>query len=230
MLEENIAVLSRAHLNGMFGIERARFKCLDVVHVDERQNIFIIDAVDFGNFVAGAESVEEVQERHSRFKRRQMGDKSQVHRLLNRVGRQHGESRLAARHNVRVVSENVESVAGDASCANVEDAGQQFARDFVHIWNHQQQTLAGGIGSGKRACHKRAVHSARRARFGLHFRDAERLSEHVYSSLSSPFVGIFGHGRGGSNGVNSGDFAESVRYMRSGGITVDCHFLHREPP
>ena len=157
-----------------------------------------------------------------------MGDESEVHDFLDAVGAQHRETGLAAGHDVGMVAEDVERACGKRTRRNVEHGGKQLARDFIHIGDHEQQTLGRGVSGGQRARGQRTVHGARSAAFGLHFRDAERLPEHVQLSLGCPFVGGFRHRRRRSDGIYRRYFGERVRDVRSGGISVDCHLFHLE--
>ena len=47
-------------------------------------------------------------------------------------------------------------------------AGQLLAGDLVHVGDHQQQALGGGVGGGQGAGGQRAVHRAGGAGLGLH--------------------------------------------------------------
>ena len=169
VLEINVAVLSGAHLNGMLGIKRARFEASDIFHIHKGKNLVVFDAVDFAYLVAGAESVEKVEERHAGFKRGKVRDKRKVHDFLHGIGGQHGKTGLTARHYVRMVTEDVKRVRGKRPGADVEHGGKKLARDFVHIGDHQQQALACGVSGSQCARHQRAVHRTCGAAFGFHF-------------------------------------------------------------
>ena len=171
VLEVNVAVLRGTLLNGVFGVQSARSEIVDIFHVDQFLHVFVIDGVDLADLVRGTESVKEVDERNFCLQRGQVSDQRKVHSFLNGTGRQHCKTGLTASHNVGVIAENVQSVRRQSSGGNVEDAGQQFARDLVHIRDHQQQSLAGGVSRRQRACAKGAVNGACRTRFGLHLRD-----------------------------------------------------------
>ena len=230
VLEVSIAVLSRTFLNRVIGVQRSLSEILDIFHIDEFLHILIVDSLDLGYFVARSETVEEVKERNFGFKRGKMRNQSKVHNFLNGVGSKHRESRLAASHNVGMVAENVKRMSGKGSRADVENAGEKFARDLIHVRDHKKKTLRCGVSNSQRACGKRTVNRACRAALGFHLGKAQRLTEHVQSALSRPFVSHFRHRRRRRDGVNRGDFAERVGDVRSGGITVDSHFLHCCPP
>ena len=230
VLEVDVGILRRACLMRMFGVEGTCAETVDIVKVDEGLDFVVVDDVDFADFVRGSETVEEVYERYGGFEGGKMCHKAQVHNFLNGVGREHSKAGLTASHNVRVVAEDAECVSGESSCGNVENAGEKFARDFVHIGNHQQQTLACGEGGGHRACGERTVNRTCRAGFGLHFGDFKHVAQYVFSALTRPFVAVFSHGRGGRNGVNCRNVGERIRDMRRSGITVDSHLFHKRPP
>ena len=154
-----------------------------------------------------------------------MGDEREVHDLLDGVGAQHRKAGLAASHDVAVVAEDVERVICERTRADMEHRGGEFARDLVHIGDHQQQTLAGGEGGRQSACAQRAVHRAGCAGFGLHFSDLEGLTEDVLGTRVRPFVGVFRHRRGRRDGIYRCDFTQSVCYVSRGGIAVYSHFF-----
>ena len=228
VLEVDVGVLRRACLMRMFGVEGTGAEAVDVGEVDERLDFVVLDDIDFADFVRSAETVEEAYERYGGAERGEMGDEAHVHDFLHGVGREHGKARLTASHDIGVVAENAEGVRRERSGGDMEDAGEQFARDLVHIGDHEEKTLAGGEGGGQRACGKRAVNGARRACLGLHLGYFKDIAEDVLSALTRPLVAVFRHGRGGGDGVNSRNIGKRIRYMRRSGITVDCHLFHRD--
>ena len=226
VLEVGIAVLCRTFLNRVVGVKSARSEILYIFKVYEFLHILVVDRLYFGNFVAGSETVEEVQERHFGFKRRKVSDEREIHDFLYGVGCEHRETCLTTSHYVGMIAEDVEGVSGKSPRADVEHAGEQFARNLVHIRNHKEQALRRRIRHGKRARAERAVYRARGARLGLHFRKAEFLSEHIGSARRGPFVRNFRHGRGGGYRVDSRDFRKGVGNVAGGGVTVDSQFFH----
>ena len=96
-------------------------------------------------------------------------------------------------HHVLVVAEDGERLGGDGAGGHVEDGAGQFAGDLVHIGDHQQQALRGGEGGGQGAGLQRAVHSSRRAAFGLHLDHSGDGAPEVLFALGRPFVGKFTH-------------------------------------
>ena len=140
------------------------------------------------------------------------------------TGGQHGETGLAAGHHVAVVTEDAQSVSSQSTGGHVEHAGQQFAADLIHIGDHQQQALGSGEGAGESASGQRAVHSAGRAGFALHFSNMHLLTKQILAALSGPFVDVLGHGGGRRDGVDGGYVAESIRDMADSTVTVDGQF------
>ena len=65
-LEEHVGVLRRAADHRMVG-RQARARCArDQLLVDHRRAVVVVERLDLGDLVRGAEAVEEVQERHAR--------------------------------------------------------------------------------------------------------------------------------------------------------------------
>ncbi len=141
MLEEDIAVFVGTTHSGMFGVQRMVAERLNGIPIHHFSQILVIPHVDLLDFVRRTETVEEVDERHFAFNRGQVRNSSQVHNFL-RVGfSQHGKTGLTAGIHVGVIAENVQRVASYAASGNMEHAGQQFAGDFIHVGDHQQQAL-----------------------------------------------------------------------------------------
>ena len=228
VLEIDVGVLRRARLMRMFGVEGTRAETLDVVEIHQALDLVIVDDVDLTHFVRGPEPVKEIDKGDGRFEGGEVCDKAQVHDLLHGVGRQHRKARLTARHDVCMVAENAECVGCKRARRNVEHAGEQLARDLVHVRDHEQQALARGERRGHRARGKRTVHRARGTRFGLHLDDLQHVAQDVFPALPRPFVTVFRHGRGGRDGVDRRNVGKRIRYMRRCGVTVDCHLFHRD--
>ena len=155
-----------------------------------------------------------------------MRDERKIHDFLHRAAGDHRESRLTASHNVGMVAEDVQRMRRKRARRNVHDHGEQFARNLVHVGDHEQKPLRSGVSGGERARGQRTVYRACRAAFRLHFGNAEFLSPHVHSALGRPFVGGFRHGGRGGDGVDGSHFRERVSDVRGGGIAVYCHLSH----
>ncbi len=125
------------------------------VHVAHILQILVVPDGDLLDLVAGAEAVEEVDEGDLALQSGQMSHGRQVHDLLDVALAQHGKAGLAAGHHVGVVAEDVQRLGGHGTGGHVEHAGQLLGRDLVHIGDHQQQALGGGVGGGQGACAQR---------------------------------------------------------------------------
>ena len=70
-----------------------------------------------------------------------MSDRAEIHYFL-RVGfGKHSETCLTAGIHVGVITENVECVRSNATCGNVDNAGEKLSGDFVHIGDHKEKSL-----------------------------------------------------------------------------------------
>ena len=132
-----------------------------------------------------------------------------------------------------MVAEDAQGIGGQRTGADVEDGGEQLARDLVHVGNHEQQALRGRIGGGQGAALKRAVQCPGRSSLGLHFHHMDGLSEDVLSPLAGPCVHQFGHGGTGSDGEDGGHFREGIGDVGGGCVAVHClrsAFRHGDSP
>ena len=170
--------------------------------------------------MGGAEAVKEVDEGHPALDGGQMGHGGQVHDLLNAALGQHGKAGLAAGHHVGVVAEDVQGVGGHGTGGDVEHAGKQLARDLVHIGDHEQQALGGGVSSGQGAGGQRAVNGAGGAGLRLHLDDLDGIAEDVFQSGGGPLVNVVGHGAGRGDGVDTRHLGERIADMRRRGVAV----------
>src|ERR1039458_4913378 len=78
----------------------------DQIVVDHGAHIVKAELFNLGNFMRGAEAIEEMQEGNARLQRRGMRDQRQVYRLLHRVRREQGESGLASGHGIGVIAKD----------------------------------------------------------------------------------------------------------------------------
>ena len=224
-LEIDVAILGGTAGHVVLGVEGVLAESLQGLLVDERTQVFHIPSLDFLDLVAGAEAVEEVEERHAALEGGEVGHRGEVHHLLHRALGQQGEAGLAGAHHVGVVAEDGEGLGGQGAGAHVEHAGQQFASDLVHIRNHQQQTLRSGVGGGQSTGLQRAVHGTCGTGLALHLDDLHGLAEEVLTTAGGPLVDILGHRAGGGDGVDSCYLAEHVGHMRCSAVTVTSHKL-----
>ena len=226
-LEVDVRVLRGALLMGMIGVQAALAERLDLVPIHQACDLSVvvlgIDCVDLLDLMAGAEAVEEVQERNGGLDCSQMGNQSHVGRFLNGVGGQHCEAGLTAGHDVGVVSEDVQRMIGQRASGNMEDGRHQFAGDLVHVRDHQQQALGCGEGGGHRTGGQGAVHSASRAGLRLHLCNLDLLAKQVGAAMCRPLVSNFRHGGRGGDGVNRCHVAECIGDMADSSIAIASH-------
>src|ERR1022692_4953341 len=105
--------------------------------------------MDLVEFVRSAKAVEKMQQREARFERSGMRNQGEVVRFLNGIGGQEAEAGRPRSHHIAVVAEYRKGMRRDGPCRDVDDAGGKLARDFVHVWDHQQKALRGGEGGAK---------------------------------------------------------------------------------
>ena len=116
----------------------------DCVVVDHRFDGVDGELFDFLDFVAGTESIEEVDEGDAGFERDGRSDQGHIVGFLDGVTRQQAYARLAAGHHVGVIAENRQGLARQRSGRDVEAGRRQFAGELVECGDHQQQALASG--------------------------------------------------------------------------------------
>ena len=203
------------------------------VHIHQGTEVLIVQGLDLLDLVGGAEAVEEVQEGHPAVDGAQVGHGAQVHSLLGRGGRQQGKARLPHAHDVAVVAEDAQGVGAEGPGGHMEHAGQHLAGDLIHVGDHQQQALGGGIGGGQGTGLQRAVDRARGAALRLHLHHLHRLAEQVLLPVGGPLVHMLRHGRGRGDGEDPRHLGESVGDIRRRLVAVhDLDFLRhmKSPP
>ena len=157
--EECIRVFSHTTSNWLFWSQCTATEFSQSLLVNQRSEVFVFQHFDLLDFVRCTETVEEVQEWNASLDSSQVSYTSQVHNFLYRTFSQHSETCLTARHNVLVVAEDTQCVRSQSTCRNVEYARQEFTCDFVHIWDHQQQTLRSCVSRSQGTCLQRTVNS-----------------------------------------------------------------------
>ncbi len=123
-----------------------------------------------------------------------MGDQSQIHRLLDRVARQEGEAGLTDGHDVAVVSEDGQPLAGQGACRYVENGGGQLPGDLVHCGDHQEEALGSRERGRESPGLKGSVYGRGGAALALHLLDERNGSPEVLPAPGGPLVGILSHG------------------------------------
>ncbi len=224
-LEIYVGVLSRTARNGVLGVESTLAECLQGIAVEHRRERRLVDKLDLLYLVRGAESVEEVYERNARTQCDDMRHAGKVHDLLHRRGGQHGEAGLTHGHDILMIAEDRQRLCRQRTRRNVEHAGQQLARNLVHVGNHQQQTLRRGKGRGQSTALQRAVHGARGTRLRLHLDDLDRIAENILAPLRRPLVDQLGHCRRRRDGIYGRYLREHISYMSRSIVAVTCNKL-----
>ena len=220
MLEEGVVVLVAALGGAMVGVQGAGAECGHSIHIHHVSQIGIVPNGQLLNLVRGTETVKEVQEGNAAFDGSQMSHRSQIHDFLGVGFCQHSKAGLTAGHDVFMVAEDVQSVGGQSTSGHVEDAGEQLACNFIHIGDHQQQTLRRGVGGGQGAGGQGTVDGTGSASLGLHFDDLDRIAKDVLLTLSRPLIHVVGHGAGRSDRIDASHFSKRVGDPRSGVIGV----------
>ncbi len=205
----------------MLGVEGALAERLYGVHVNHVLEILIVPYLDLLKLVGGAEAVKEVDERNTTLDRGKVRHGAEIHDLLHVGLCEHGKAGLAAGHNVAVIAEDVQRVAGDGARGHVEHCGQKLAGNLVHIRDHQEQTLRGGVRGGESTGVESAVHGTGSTGFSLHLLHLYGCAENVLPAGRRPLIDVVRHGAGRSDGVDSCDFGKCVGYV--GGRIVAVH-------
>ncbi|MBV6467451.1 MAG: hypothetical protein PGMFKBFP_02812 [Anaerolineales bacterium] len=219
-LEVDVGILGGAAQDGTLGGESARPVSRDQLGVEHGAEVVVRQLLDLGHFVGGAEAVEEMEEGNAGFEGGGLRDEGEVVRLLHGPGGEQRPARLPDGHHVLVVAEDGEGVRGDGARRHVEDRAGEFARDLVHVGDHQQESLRGGEGGGEGAGLERAVHRPGRAAFGLHLDHEGSRVPDVRPFFSGPLVREFAHGGGGGDGVDGDDFVDAMRHRCGGFVSV----------
>ena len=193
VLEVDVRVLRRTAEVRVIRVHRAGTERRNRVAVEELVHVGIVDHLDLLDFVGRTEAVEEVAERNGRLDRGKMRNQRKVHDFLHGSGCEERKARLTACHHVAVIAEDGERMRCERTGGYVEHAGEQLAADLIHVGDHQKETLGRRKGRRERTGLQGAVHRARRARFGLHLRNADLLSEQVQPAVRRPFVSDFRH-------------------------------------
>ena len=230
VLEIGIGVLGCAALAGMLGIQGAGTEIFHIFPVHDLADIFIVDDFHLADFMRGAEAVKEVAEGDAGVDSRKMGDKPEIHGLLRVVGTEEGEACLTGRHDILMVAEDGQRMGGQGTGSNMEDPGEEFAGNLVHVGNHEQQTLRGGKGGGQRTSGKAAVYGACGTCFGLHFPYGHGLPHEILHALGGPLIYMFTHHGRRRDRVDGGSIAQRIGDVCSGVVAIHsfgmlCHVI-----
>ena len=110
VLEEVVGVFSHTACNRVVRIQRAFTEFCQSLLINQTCQIFILQHFNFLDFVRSTETIEEVDEWHARFDSSKMSYSSHIHNFLYRTFAQHGETCLAARHDVLMVTKDTQCV------------------------------------------------------------------------------------------------------------------------
>ena len=223
-LEEHVGVLSSTSLCRVFRVQGAVTEFVDCVIVQHISQIFVVPHSNFLIFVAGAETIKEVQEGNPALDGGQVSHSAQVHDFLCIGGSQHSKTGLTAGINVLVVAEDAQRMAGQCTGRNIDDGGEQLAGNLIHIGDHQKQALGSGVGSGQRTGSQRTVNRTGGAALRFHFCYLDRFAEQVFLALGRPFIGHVCHGGRGGDGVDCRYIGKCIADIRRSGITI--HRFH----
>ncbi len=192
-LEEQIGVLSGAHLTGMSGVQAVVTECLDSIQIDQILEVFIIPCLDLLDLVGGTETVEEVDERKFALYCCAVSYGCKVHDFLYGRFTEHCAAGLTCCVNVGVITEDVQGVCCDTTCGYVEDSRKTFAGNLVKVGNHKKEALRSGECGCHSTCSDRAVGRTCSTSLGLHFSNLDSCAEDVLSAGSCPFIYMLRH-------------------------------------
>ena len=231
VLEEDIAVfVAAAHLR-MLRVQAALTEGIDRIHVHHLGQIVIIPDGDLLDLMRGTEAVKEVQERDAALDGGQMRHGGQIHNFLHIALGEHGKTGLAAGHNVGLITEDGQRVRRERARRHMEHGREQFAGHLVHIRDHEQQALRGGVRRGQGAGIQRTVDSAGCAGLCLHFLHTDLRAEDVLAAGSGPLIDQVGHRARRGDRVNGSHFRERIGHVGGSVVAVhgnelSCHKLH----
>ena len=172
------------------------------------------------HLVRGAESIEKVEERNARLQRGDVRHQGQVGSLLHGARRQHGVSRGAAGHHVRVVAEDGQRMGRHRARGHMNDVAGQLPSDLVHVGDHQQQSLRRGKCSAEGARLQCAMHGASGPALALHLGDQWHGAPDVLASRCLPLIGPLRHGGRRGDRVDGDHLRKPVRHPCTGLISV----------
>ena len=204
-----------------FGIEGDLAEGFQVFGFEQPGQGFVRNDVDFLDFARCPEAVKKVEKGNPRPERGQLADDGQIHDFLDRTCGYHSEARVAGGHDVGVIAEDRQALAGQGPRRDIEDRRQHFAGDLVHVGEHQHQPLGCGEGRRQNPGRQTPVHGSGRPALGLHLDDGQRQAEDALPSLRGPFVRQFPHRRRRGNRVNGGNLGKGVTHVGRRGVAVD---------
>ncbi len=225
MGEEYIGVLSHTFHNRVHRTQSTLAELLQRLHIHQRTEVFHIHHLNLLILVAGTETVEEIEERHTALDSREVSHTGEVHHLLYAALGEHSETGLTASHHVLMVAKDTKHVACQRTSRHVENGRNQFARNLVHVRNHQQQTLRSSKRSGQGTGIERTMYCTCSTALRLHLLNHHGLAEHVLAPGSRPLVYVLCHRRTRRDRIDSRHLGEHIRDMRRSSVTITRHKL-----
>ena len=125
----------------MVRIQCVSAEALHRIPVHQRGQLIILQNIDLLLLVRGTETIEEMQHRNAGVNRTQMGHRPQIHTLLHIRGSQQRETGLPRGHDILMIAENTQCIRCQRPGAHMEDRGQEFPGNLIHVGNHQQKAL-----------------------------------------------------------------------------------------
>ena len=220
-LKINVRILRRAADYRMIGREGARAMLEDTRFVNHRAQDLDRQHFDLRDFVRGAEAVEEMEKRNPRLERGCVCNQGEILRFLHRSRAEHGPTGGPCRHDIAVIAKDGKRLRGERTRRDVKNGRSQFARDLVHVWDHQEQTLRSGERCAERAGLERAMDRPGGAAFTLHLEDGGHRAPQVLHPAGCPGIGPFAHRRRRCDRVNGDDFVQRVGNARDGFVSID---------
>ena len=141
VLEVYVRVFCSAADFRMIRVEGTFAECFDSVPVNEFLEVFEVHDFNFLNFVRCTETIEEVDERQGTFNCCQMSDTTEIHDFLNIGFGQETAACCTSRHNVLMVTEDVQCMVSQSTSSYVEYAREEFTGNFVHVRDHEEEAL-----------------------------------------------------------------------------------------
>ena len=199
----------------------------DQVFVDHGAHVVHGQLLDLHDLVGGAEAVEEVDEGNARLQGGLGGDQGKILGFLNVLGTQQAPAGLAGGHDITVVAEDGQTLAGDGAGGYMEDRGDQLAGDLVHVGDHEQQALGGGEGGAQCTSAQRTVNGAGHTGLGLHLGDDRDGAPDVLLLGGGLGVRFRRHRRGRRDGIDGYDFTCGICDVRTCLVSVNSDHFSR---
>ena len=136
----------------MIRIERTAAERLNGIPVKDLREVGVVHNLDLLDLMRGTESVKEVDERHTSLDGDEMRYRREIHDLLHTRLGEHGDTRLTCCHDILMVAEDIQRGRRNGACADMEHTRQEFARNLIHIRNHEQKPLRCRIGRRQCTC------------------------------------------------------------------------------